>query len=368
MRATRTRAVSRPPPAAARRHFFPGAGHGRGRGGPFFQAKLEIGAPGDRYEREADAVADRVTANAAAAPVQAVHAVEGTASPRALVQRQPAPQQATPQAQTIPQADQGLWVGRVDAAVRTRFGLTAAGLNLTRVRFLDQAGFAAAFPAGSIEEKLLELFLDPPSSVIHSILRQHRIIFASLQRLQRFVRDRVAAGFFEEGSFNPATGQIDVTQITPRDLLAMHVGGVTDVGPAARGARRVLMQMPADVETLVHEACHFYVSNGFRRMAAAVPNRGNLQVGVGIEHTLMEGFAEYFARQVMRDNAATFGPLTVNAYQLQVDQVWRFAATLGQAATVAAYFHGNAAALGRMQAVLAMYETTPLGLVEPWEP
>ncbi len=37
---------------------------------PFFQPKLVIGAPGDRFEREADAVADRVVAEGTATPVQ----------------------------------------------------------------------------------------------------------------------------------------------------------------------------------------------------------------------------------------------------------------------------------------------------------
>lgn len=282
-----------------------------------------------------------------------------------FLQRQTAPQPA-PQAQSIPDADRGLWVGRVDAAVRTKFGLTGPGLNLTRVSFLDEPGFAAAFPAASIAEKLLELFLSPPSGVIHSILRHHRMGLAGIERLRRFIQAQMTAGFFEEAFFDPRSGQMITRRITPRELVAMHIGGITDVGPAARGARRVVMQTPADVETLVHEACHFYVHNNFKALAASVPNRGNLRIGMGIEHTLMEGFAEHFARQVMRDNAAVFGPLTVNAYQTQVEQVWRYAITIGQADAVAAYFHGDAGAIARLRSALSKYETTHPDLIEPW--
>ncbi len=299
-------------------------------------------------------------------------------APQPLVQRQPAPQttaqtpQATPQATNIPDADRALWVQRVDDAVRAKFGLTGAGMNLTRVRFVDSATFGAAFPAASIEQKLLELFLAGASSVINSILRHHRMAIAvtlgqmAIPRLQRFIRDRIAIGNFEEAHVDPRTGQMVVQPITPRDLLAMHIGGVTDVGPAVRGSRRILMQVPADVETLVHEACHFYVHNSFKNLASTVPNRGNLQIGVGIEHTLMEGFAEAFTRQVMRDNAAVFGPLTTNAYQTQVEQVWRYMTTIGQADAVAAYFHGNAGAINRLRSTLAKYETTHPDLLEPW--
>ena len=37
---------------------------------PFFQAKLDVGTPGDRFEREADSVADQVTSRGTAPPIQ----------------------------------------------------------------------------------------------------------------------------------------------------------------------------------------------------------------------------------------------------------------------------------------------------------
>src|SRR5215208_3454260 len=184
----------------------------------------------------------------AGAPIAAVS--EASAQP--FVQRQPTPPQPTtttaapqpapqaaPVAQNIPDADRGLWVKRVDDAVRAKFRLTGASLNLTRVKFQDEPAFAKSFPAGSNAEKLLELFLSPPTGIIYSILRHHGMGLAMQKRLEKFVADRIALGFFEEAFVDPRSGSLVVRQITPRELLAMHIGGITDVGPAVRGSRKI---------------------------------------------------------------------------------------------------------------------------------
>lgn len=302
---------------------------------------------------------------------EVAHAVRdsGTGAPGGAVVRR---QQATPTPQvtapiSIARADETTWVGRVDAAVRSRYGLRGARMTASRVRFLDQAGFASHFPAASIEERLLELFLSPPAgSNIHTILRAHHVSLAGVARMRRFVRRQVQAGFFNSTHVDPIQGRMVTVRHTPREILAQSIGGTTTVSPNRRQGRRVFMQRGQDVETLVHEACHFYVSNAFRNMAGQVPNRGHLRRGLGIEHTLMEGFAEWFARDVMRANAATFGPMRSQAYPFQYDEVSRYIVTVGRRVAERAYFHGDSRAIATLRRTLVLYETTHPDLIEPW--
>lgn len=291
-----------------------------------------------------------------------------------LLQRAPDTSTATPQPQTIEPATESSWRARINAAIRAQFGLTGAGMTAGRVYFLEAAAFAARFPASEIESLLLDLFLSPPiGTPVRDILRHHQMIVAAsdptaVDALRRFIADRMRIGFFEYVRRSPPTPAIrhrtDISgpaqpelqrteRITPRALVAEAVGGVTTTaGP--RAARRIAVSRPARVETLVHEGCHFYVHSAFRRLANSARYQYRLFRGLRISSILMEGFAEYFARQVMRTNAADFGPIAIRAYDEEVDLVSRFITTLGEAQARQAYFQGNAAALGQLERAIEL--------------
>jgi hypothetical protein len=214
-----------------------------------------------------------------------------------------------------------------------------------------------------IPELLLNLFLAfPPGSKIMDILRHHRMGLAGITRLRRFIADRISAGSFEFSVLDPVQGTTTVQLITPRELIAENVAGLTSTqGP--RSGRRVLVKIPADVETLVHEACHFYVHSNFRDWANQNPDQ--LMFGFRKSTLLMEGFAEYFARQVMQANSADFGPLNIRAYQPAVEVVQRLVVTMEEQSAREAYFEGNAAALSRLDQAIQLNEQTHPDLLVP---
>lgn len=112
--------------------------------------------------------------------------------------------------------------------------------------------------------------------------------------------------------------------------------------------------MPANVETLVHEACHFYVHSNFRNMANSSQNRDQFAFSLHKPHLLMEGFAEYFARQVMHANRAVFGPIGIQAYEPEVRVISRLIVTMGEQSARDAYFRGDASALRRLDQAIAI--------------
>jgi hypothetical protein len=124
-----------------------------------------------------------------------------------------------------------------------------------------------------------------------------------------------------------------------------------------------LVQIPSDVETLVHEACHFYVHSQFRDWANNNPDQ--LMFGFRKSSLLMEGFAEYFARQVMEANSADFGSLRTRAYQPAVEVVQRLVVTMGEQSARRAYFEGDAAALRRLEQAIQLNEQTHPDLLVP---
>lgn len=238
-----------------------------------------------------------------------------------------------------------------------------------RVLFQAPAAFAARFPAAETEDLLLDLFLSPPrGSHFMDVLRHHHMAFAAsgpgaIGALRRFIAERIAIGYFEYTHFAPPTPETRdqyggtvpaapevhaTVQITPGQLLAEAVVGMTTTG-GPRAARRVAVSMPAHVETLVHEGCHFYVHSAFRSFANSPRFQNRLFRGMRVSSILMEGFAEYYARQVMRANAADFGPIALRAYEDEVDLVSRFVTTLGETQARQAYFQGNGAALSRLE-------------------
>lgn len=302
------------------------------------------------------------SAPAASGPSHTLHRV-----PSPTLQRQVTP--ATPQPQVIPNAsgDQARWRVRVDRAVRTMFGLRGAGLTSGRVHFVGQTEFARRFPAASLEEDLLSIFLDfDPHGILH-YNRNHLGVAPRLATLRTFVQDGIRNGVFigQTGEYDVTTGRpFPPQRFTPRQLVAEFIAGITEIsGP--RASREITVQAPGFVDTLVHEACHFYVSGRFRDMVNARTDRDNWIGDARIGQILMEGFAEYFAREVMSAHARDFGVLSAHAYQAEVDQVWRLVMTLGEASVRQAYFHGDRAQIRRVAAAVDEYKQTDEDLLIP---
>ena len=154
--------------------------------------------------------------------------------------------------------------------------------------------------------------------------------------------------------------------MTPIELIRRYspVGGITDIdGPRRR--REITMNDPATVTTLVHEACHFYVSEAFRDRARGRGDGDSLVGGARISQILIEGFAEYFARQVMDDMARDFAVVWSLSYQREVLQVHRLVATVGEAAARAAYFRGDGTELDRLHRAVDEYKRTHPELLVP---
>lgn len=276
-------------------------------------------------------------------------------------------------------AEQAQWRRRVDDAVRARYGIRGAGVAGPQVEFVDQAEFARRFPANQMEEILFSLFLargQDSSSVFATILAHNHIPYryagpsspTAVDQVRAFVRDGVARNRFEG-----QTREYDVTtgrpfppfSMTPGELIAQNVGGVTDIAPDRRSGRSILMQRGAYVDTLTHEVCHFYISNGFRNMVNARTDGGEYLRGARINQILIEGFAEYFAQQVMDANVATLGPSTGVSYPAEVRVVGDFVQTLGEATVRAAYFGGDANAIARVSGVVDAYKATNPDLLLP---
>ncbi len=67
----------------------------------------------------------------------------------------------------------------------------------------------------------------------------------------------------------------------------------------------------------------------------------------------------------MDANAATLGPSTGTSYPDEVRVVGDLDLTIGEAAVWAAYFHGDAAAIARVNGVVDAYKDTNPGLLLP---
>jgi hypothetical protein len=262
----------------------------------------------------------------------------------------------------IQTARQGIaWTRQVDELVRKQFKLGKPSL-VGRVRYLDNARFSASLRPADIPELLLNLFLAPGPPAIPSILRQHHmpnwaeglpderqvLIRAYAAKLQKFIKERIRVGYFESRAFPRAT-------ITPRRLIAEHLLGLT-TSAASRSGRRVLIQLAADVETVVHEACHFYSHSAFA--SAARKKDQEFFRGMRVSEIVSEGLTEHFARLVMDAHADILGPLKVNAYQNYVELIRHFITPLTKRDVEDAYFKGSVRTL--MKAVDKGIEAYPL--------
>jgi len=288
------------------------------------------------------------------------------------IRRQPNPQAkpAAPPQNATPQQIEDFWRTQVDDAVRKLYKLSGSGLTSRNVKFLDQPEFAKQYPARDLEDDLFYIFLyewQNEDSVPGEILLHNLLLFnlSTLDELREFVRKGIKDGFYE-GLATRGLREPNTFRITPRDLVTQYVQGTTDInGP--RSKREIKIQVRDggfQIGVIVHEACHFYVSDAFRDMARARKDGNEFLGSAMISKILFEGLGEFFARRVMKANAAAFGP-ALEAYPLEWQQAIRLVATLGEDAVEAAYFGGDSRQLKRLSAALDQYKVTSPDLLIP---
>lgn len=269
---------------------------------------------------------------------------------------------AAPVRPTIQTAAAGAtWIPKVDSAIRKHFALSGTSLS-GRVRLADSKTYPTQFPTSLLPEMLLNLFLESSTSwPIASVIRHHkmddRIVVRDdkLRRqrvadLQKFIADRVRIGHFEYSVALPSvpskpTVNVQVLGFSPAELAAEIVAGFT-ISKPSRADSRVVVALPGDVETLVHEGCHFYAANNFRTEASRHQNE--FFIGMRVSQILIEGFCEYFSRQVMKANESILGPSDLLAYTGYVEATGRIVATARESVARDAYFKGAPAAIRRV--------------------
>jgi len=236
------------------------------------------------------------------------------------------------------------------------------------------------------------------ASLTHSVTRAQAQAAASRQPGVRYELTDAAYGFTWPANPQQATNvtfhkQVPLSQVTRRvsaaDILAETFAGVTSGG--ARGSRRVRIQStpgqprqpatagqaaipavrarPANVSTLVHEACHFYTHNNFNRFVDSVRSAGTSHRTLstaGVSYTLRlapalgEGFTEYFARMLMREQATILGPVGTGSYQSQHDAARLIISNMRPpSAAESAYFHGPSADIQKIRDGIQYVEQNP---------
>jgi hypothetical protein len=291
-----------------------------------------------------------------------------TNSRDSTIRRQPAANEPHPTEIQDTAKDEELWRTRVDAAVRSMFDIRGPGLTAKNVEFVDEKEFAAKYPGGDIEEQLKFIFWYDGGhigtvagkifySFLGYIFLEHPPLNPRTQMgtVEELVKQGIKDGYFWYRFLTDPMGRI-----SPRDLIALYIGGITDIS-GSQARRSIRMQMydhTADVNTLVHEACHFYVSEAFRN---AVNGRKDKKETFGdaiLSKVLIEGFAERFAREVMASNPA-FGPV-VEAYPLEFGQVVRLVAALGEDSIRKAYFKGDAGEIKNLMKTVDLYKANKI--------
>jgi hypothetical protein len=314
------------------------------------------------------------------------HVATGTSSSlvrnpvRSGVQRQADPAAPpSPTEITDSKKEEGVWRSRVDHAVRSLFDLRGPGLTAANVQFLEQKQFGQAFTGAELEDKLFTIFLNnfksgEPGLILatnNEPIAIAGITPSTIESLHNFVKAGIAKGTFhgQSGEHLVNTGPFDPNapirlvpgiDRTPQELVSMYIAGLTDISgsPATRSIKMRVAGGTFQVDTLSHETCHFYVSPAFRNMATGRSDGQEFLGSARISQILLEGFAEYFNREVMRANAATFGP-PANDYPAEVEQVGRIVSTLGEASVRAAYFGGIAQQVNRVSVAVDEYKDAP---------
>jgi hypothetical protein len=202
--------------------------------------------------------------------------------------------------------------------------------------------------------------------------------------------------------------QVPLSRVTNRisagEILAEAFGGVTTGG--ARGSRRIRIRStpaqpeqpavggrpvtpavparPANVSTLVHEACHFYAHDNFKRFVDSVRRAGTTfrmpmtmsirtsassirAIGTSGPDTmrlapiLEEGFTEYFTRMLMQEQADILGTAGTGSYPSQYEAARLIIGSLRPpSAAESAYFQGNSADIRKVRDVIPVVEQYPL--------
>lgn len=297
------------------------------------------------------------------------------------IQRQPATTAAPPESLALSDgtATQAQWRRRVDGAVRSRYGIRGDGITASQVDVVDRDEFARRFPTSQMEEILFDLFLSEGARHMGTIAQildfnRHPYLLAgpsspsAVSQLRTFVQEGITRGYFEGQTreYDVTTGErFPAFRVTPGELIAGNVGGVTTISPNSRSGRRITLQVHAYVHTFVHEACHFYISNSYRDMAQGRTDGGEYLRGARISQVLLEGMAEYFSRGVMEANPSELGPPNEGVYPDETRVAEDLIVTLGESSVRRAYFHGVAADIRRVAAAIDEYKTIHEDLLVP---
>jgi hypothetical protein len=297
------------------------------------------------------------------------------------IQRKPDPSpDAEPKPTTIQDTakDEDRWRMLVGNAVRSQFNLRGAGVEKSNVRFLDFPDFAKQFPAAELHEKLFTIFFNYgrlnsglPAVILSYANHPYSIAGTSsgISQLHPFIDEGIKRDYFEAQTreLDVTTGQrFPVQRVKLRELVAMYIAGITDIAPT-RSKRKITMRVAngtSDVDTLVHETCHFYVSDAFRDWAKKRTDGNDFLGGAFISQVLFEGFAEHFTREVMEANTTTFGPAAYS-YPAEAHEVWRLEEAVGENTLRAAYFGGDAAQIKRLAFALDLFKTIHPDLLVP---
>lgn len=291
------------------------------------------------------------------------------------------PSAATPQPVEVSGSNCVARIRAADAAIRKHFALAGPGLietSTNRVRCVSESQFEKLIPAAFIPDILLNAFTEQSwGDPFGRILRHYnkalvisddaRVTAARFRKLREFVAERIKKGNFQfitvESTGGPNAQLAAITKtMSIRRVAAASLGGFTS-SEANRGSRRVTIPLPNIMEILVHEGCHFYAHHNF-----SVAARRNTEFfrELRVSQVLIEGFCEYFARQVMRANQSTFGPIMIRAYQRHVEFADRVIETVGSDAVARkAYFAGNQGAITRILDSVRRNRNVNLDLIVP---
>jgi|GEM_PF-4116032 len=365
---------------------------------PFaFQPKLMVNPPDDAYEQEADRVADQVlrmpeSGTAAPEPVSGPEGAPAPSSrletlrgdgrplpgpvrtffeprfgrdlsavrlhPGAALQRKPAgPDTPTDPEPSINYIASGSDLKIADAAVRDFFGpelIKGARVQASQFKVVAEEKFGKAIPnpKKALPELLLTAFLNPDADgVLSQILRHHGVAMKvardPIKGLTSFIKERIEAGFFAyETSVIAPTDTTNVIKLTPEELVARDVKGVTDTGPQERARRQIVVQ-PGEMSTLVHEVVHFYTHPTYLAEVARQAGTKSF-MGVVLSQALIEGVTEHFAQWVMRARQKQLGLPGTEAYSAYVEAVELLAEVTGEHTIRQAFFQGDKQAIARL--------------------
>jgi hypothetical protein len=305
------------------------------------------------------------------------HVLQQRSASPATIRRQPNSASGQPERQeTFALAGDDIRT-QVDEAVRAFYKLSGPGLTSARVQFLEGSKFGSTLSRRDLETSLRYIFSYFGNYDQHSIPGQILDVYelAILEprpfygytpsAIDEVVQRGLKDGYFEYHSL-PTIDEKGTQRIATRDLVTTYLQGVTDIaGPRTKHNIKIQTGGGAfNVATLVHEACHFYVSDAFKKFALAREADDKYLGGALISSILFEGFAEFFAAKVMKAHEDEFGSPS-DAYPLQKEQAERLAITLGEDAVETAYFGGDATQLKRLAAALQQYRRISPDLLLP---